>query len=39
MKYTLLIYQGTSATPDDPTAWDALSPPRSSRPSTATTRR
>jgi hypothetical protein len=26
MKYTLLIYQGTSATPDDPTAWDALSP-------------
>ena len=26
MKYTLLIYHGTSATPDDPGAWAALSP-------------
>jgi hypothetical protein len=26
MKYTLLIYQGTTPTPDDPEAWNALSP-------------
>ena len=26
MKYTLLIYQGSTPTPDDPEAWDRLSP-------------
>jgi hypothetical protein len=26
MKYTLLIYQGSTPTPDDPQAWGALSP-------------
>src|ERR687898_777358 len=26
MKYTLLIYQGSTPTPDDPEAWGALSP-------------
>src|SRR5437763_12416723 len=26
MKYTLLIYQGSTATPDDPEAWARLSP-------------
>jgi hypothetical protein len=26
MKYTMLIYQGSTPTPDDPEAWAALSP-------------